>query len=213
MGDQKFQHKKYSTPRHPWEAVRIAEEREFVQRYGLKNKRELWKSLAILDSFRTQARQLEGKIRYQEENAMLQFKNMIQRLNRLSILQEGATLDDVLSLKIENILDRRLQTVVFRKKLALTMKQARQFITHGQISVDGRRTTLPGLLVTGSMEPTVEYDPTSPLLDELHPMRKIITSGGKPQEAAEPAEDANEAVEEVGEKQTAPETETNGEKQ
>ncbi len=179
MGDQRFQRKKYSTPRHPWEATRIAEEREMVQRYGLKNKRELWKSLAILDSFRTQARQLEGKIRYQEENAVVQFKNMIRRLNRLNVLQEGATLDDVLSLQIENILDRRLQTIVFRKKLALTMKQARQFITHGQISVGGRRTTLPGMLVPASLESTIEYDLTSPLMDELHPMRQMIATVGE----------------------------------
>lgn len=201
MGDQKFQHKKYSTPRHPWEAARITEEREMVQRYGLKNKRELWKSLAILDSFRTQARQLEGKIRYQEENAMFQFKNMIQRLNRLNVLQEGATLDDVLSLRIENILDRRLQTIVFRKKLALTMKQARQFITHGQISVGGRRTTLPGLLVSASLEPTIAYDETSPLMDELHPIRQAIINAGQEKGGQEKPE---EEQAEGGAKEEAP---------
>lgn len=210
MGDQKFQHKKYSTPRHPWEAARISEEREIVQRYGLKNKRELWKSNAILDSFRTQARQLEGRMRYQEENAMLQFKNMIQRLNRLNILQEGATLDDVLSLRIENILDRRLQTVVYRKKLALTMKQARQFITHGQITLGGRRTTLPGFLVSASLEPTVAYDETSPLVDELHPMRQVILTAGQgkgPQENVEEAE-AEEA--DVPEENKSEETKSEG---
>ena len=174
MGDQKFQHKKYSTPRHPWEAVRIAEEREIVQRYGLKNKRELWKSLSILDSFRAQARTLEGKMRYQDAASMVQFKNMIQRLQRFNILREGATLDDVLSLKIEDILERRLQTLVYKKKLAGTVKQARQLITHGQISLGGRRTNLPGLMVEASLEPTLQYDESSPLKDELHPIRQAI---------------------------------------
>ena len=126
MGDQKFQHKKYSTPRHPWEAARIEQEREILERYGLKNKRELWKALSTLDSFRTQARTLEGKMRYQDEYSMQQFKNMIRRLQRFNILNEGATLDDVLSLKIDDILERRLQTLVFKMKLAATMKQARQ---------------------------------------------------------------------------------------
>ena len=174
MGDQKFQHKKYSTPRHPWEAVRIAEEREIVQRYGLKNKRELWKSLSILDSFRAQARTLEGKMRYQDAASMVQFKNMIQRLQRFNILREGATLDDVLSLKIEDILERRLQTLVYKKKLAGTVKQARQLITHGQISLGGRRTNLPGLMVEASLEPTLQYDESSPLKDELHQIRQAI---------------------------------------
>ncbi len=194
MGDQKFQHKKYSTPRHPWEAARIAEERELVQRYGLKNKRELWKSLAILDSFRTQARSLEGKLRYQDEYSLKQFKNVIQRLQRYSILREGATLDDVLSLKIEDILERRLQTIVFKKKLAGTIKEARQLITHGQISLGERRTTLPGLLVETALEPTLGYDSTSPLMDELHPIRQAIMKAQESQKE-EPVAEGSESAE------------------
>jgi small subunit ribosomal protein S4 len=179
MGDQKFQHKKYSTPRHPWEAARIEQEKEILERYGLKNKKELWKSLSILDSFRTQARTLEGKMRYQDEYSMQQFKNMIRRLQRFNILNEGATLDDVLSLKIDNILERRLQTLVFKMKLAATMKQARQFITHGQISLGGRRVTIPGLMVEASLEPTLCYDADSPLVDELHPLRQEMQKKSK----------------------------------
>jgi|YelNatPaOPRAMG01_1025707.scaffolds.fasta_scaffold00149_46 small subunit ribosomal protein S4 len=190
MGDQKFQHKKYSTPRHPWEAARIEQEREILERYGLKNKRELWKSLSILDSFRTQARTLEGKMRYQDEYSMQQFKNMIRRLQRFNILNEGATLDDVLSLKIDDILERRLQTLVFKMKLAATIKQARQLITHGQISLGGRRVTIPGLMVEASLEPTLSYDADSPLADELHPLRQAMLkkNKGTEEEKETPAE-------------------------
>jgi small subunit ribosomal protein S4 len=190
MGDQKFQHKKYSTPRHPWEAARIEQEREILERYGLKNKRELWKSLSILDSFRTQARTLEGKMRYQDEYSMQQFKNMIRRLQRFNILNEGATLDDVLSLKIDDILERRLQTLVFKMKLAATIKQARQLITHGQISLGGRRVTIPGLMVEASLEPTLSYDADSPLADEIHPLRQAMLkkNKGTEEEKETPAE-------------------------
>jgi small subunit ribosomal protein S4 len=192
MGDQKFQHKKYSTPRHPWEAARIEQEKEILERYGLKNKKELWKSLSILDSFRTQARTLEGKMRYQDQYSMQQFKNMIRRLQRFNILNEGATLDDVLSLKIDDILERRLQTLVFKMKLAATMKQARQLITHGEISLGGRRVTIPGLMVEASLEPTLSYDPDSPLMDELHPLRQAMLKSNK--EKGEEKEAPAEAI-------------------
>ena len=203
MGDQKFQHKKYSTPRHPWEAARIEQEREILERYGLKNKRELWKALSTLDSFRTQARTLEGKMRYQDEYSMQQFKNMIRRLQRFNILNEGATLDDVLSLKIDDILERRLQTLVFKMKLAATMKQARQLITHGQISLGGRRVTIPGLMVEASLEPTLSYDADSPLADELHPLRQAMLKNNKA------TEEEKEPPAEAGTEGEKPEEKTN----
>lgn len=197
MGDQKFPRKKYSTPRHPWEKDRIDQEREMVVLYGLKNKHELWKSQAILESFRAQARNLQAKMRFQDEKAGSQFRNMIGRLNRYNILGMEATLDDVLSLRIENILERRLQTLVYKKNLARTQKQARQLITHGHISLEGRRVNLPGLLVEGGVEETIAYEENSPLTDELHPLRQIAkpeeestgeTSSGKEAEESEAAE-------------------------
>ncbi len=63
------------------------------------------------------------------------------------ILQETAVLDNVLDLTIEDILERRLQTIVFRKGLARTVFQSRQLITHGHVTIDGRRVTIPGYIV------------------------------------------------------------------
>ncbi len=220
MGDQKFPRKKYSTPRHPWEKDRIDQEREVVVSYGLKNKHELWKSQSMLESFRAQARTLQAKLRYQDPGANRQFRNMIGRLNRYNILGTEATLDDVLSLRIENILDRRLQTLVFRKNLARTQKQARQLITHGHISIDGRRVNLPGLLVEGGVEETIIYHENSPLTDELHPLRQIVEQMGKEEAEEEPQEEkpreerpprAEKKREEVKEKPKEGTTENKGE--
>ena len=191
MGDQSFPHKKYSTPRHPWEKGRIDAEKEIVRKYGLKNKRELWKGQAILDSFRTQARDLQARLRYNDPNATVQYQNMIKRLSRYNMLGENATLDDVLSLTIEDVLERRFQTVVYRKNLATTLKQARQLITHGHVSMDGRRTTIPSLLVEAKFEDSIVYDPDSVLQDEMHPIRQVIL-GEKPNEEEEAAEQAPE---------------------
>ena len=63
MGDPKFPHKKYSTPRHPWEKDRIDAEKQILIKYGLKNKRELWKGMELLKSFRSQARDLQARMR------------------------------------------------------------------------------------------------------------------------------------------------------
>lgn len=175
MGDPKFPHKKYSTPRHPWEKVRIDEEKVLLSKYGLKNKRELWKEMALLKSFRSQARELQARLRTNDPNALKQFQLMIRRLNRYALLSENATLDDVLSLTIDNILSRRLQSVVFQKNLSISTKQARQMVTHGHILMSGRRVTIPSMLVERSTEDSISYSSDSPFVDEIHPVRKEIS--------------------------------------
>lgn len=185
MGDPKFPHKKYSTPRHPWEKDRIDAEKEVVKKYGLKNKRELWKSQALLDSFRTQARGLQARLRYQDPHANDQFRAMIKRLNRYNILGDNASLDDILSLTIEDILDRRLQSVVYRKNMSRTLTQARQMIAHGHITMNGRRVTIPGVLVEATDEDSIIYTATSPYQDELHPIRQAIAGAREEEEEAE----------------------------
>ncbi|EQD28122.1 Ribosomal protein S4/S9, eukaryotic/archaeal, partial [mine drainage metagenome] len=157
MGDPKFSKKTYSTPRHPWEKERIEAEREIVIRYGLKNKRELWKGMAMLDSMRTQARQLQPKIRTKDPSAIKQLNALTTRLERYNISKSSGSLDDILSLNLDNVLERRLQTLVFRKSLAKTIDQARQLITHGHIAMNGRRVTIPGILVEQSEEDSIQY--------------------------------------------------------
>ncbi len=191
MGDQKFQRKSYSTPRHPWEKDRIDYEREIVIKYGLKNKRELWKAEAILSSFRAQARTLQAKIRYNDPVAQKQFSLLLKKLDRLDLLGENASLDDILSLSIENILDRRLQTIVYQKNMATTMKQARQLITHGHIKVGDRIVTIPSLSVEKDYEDMIYYNENSPLSDENHPMRQIIAGSTKEENKEEESKDKN----------------------
>lgn len=199
MGDPKFQKKLYSTPRHPWEKDRIDEERKTINLYGLKNKKELWRSQASLDSIRAQARELQARTRRNDPLAIKQLNVLLARLNRYKISTGNASLDDILSLTIESVLERRLQTIVFRKNLAKTVKQARQMITHGHILMNGRRVTVPGLLVEASVEDSIEYSEFSPFIDDKHPVRLVIAGDQKvedePQESAEP--ENSEEVEKV----------------
>lgn len=55
MGDPKFPRKTYDTPSHPWKADRIKEETELTKKFGLKNKRELWKAKSIVRNLRRQS--------------------------------------------------------------------------------------------------------------------------------------------------------------
>lgn len=172
MGDPKFSRKKYQNPPHPWQADRIQLENDYVRHYGLKNKKEFWKAKSNLKRIRGQARHLQARLRYGDKQATREIDELLSMLHRRGyIVGENIGINDVLNLEVENILNRRLQSVVCNRGLARTPKQARQFITHGHIRVNGRRTTVPSYVVTREEESTLEYHESSPLKDELHPER------------------------------------------
>jgi len=162
--------KGYETPNHPFQGERIAEEHGLVDTYGLKNKEELWRVQSQLRSFRREARDLLGSAQ-SAAAAQEQGEAFLGRLKRIGVLDEGDELDDVLSLEINDLLERRLQTVAYRKGLANTTSQARQFIVHGHVTVDGARVTRPSYTVDVDEEDAIEFDETSELADELHPER------------------------------------------
>ena len=172
MGDPKKNRKKYSRPSHPWEGERIKAEKELSKKYGLKNKTEIWKAKAELRRYRRHARELQAKLRYGDPQAVKESEELLEKLSRLGILYgDDVALDSILGLEVESILARRLQTIVYLKGMANSMQQARQFIVHGHISVNGRKVTVPGYLVKKSEEDAIDYFYKSPLKDELHPER------------------------------------------
>jgi small subunit ribosomal protein S4 len=172
LGDPKFSRQKYERPSHPWEGERIKAENEVLKKYGLKNKKELWRAQSVLRRFRQRARQLQAMVRYGDKQAGKERDELIARLGRLGLLPtEGATLDDVLGLDVEAVLSRRLQTLAFVKGLAFTPHQARQFIVHGHVAIGARRVTVPGYIVTRTEEGGIVYDPRSPISNDLHPAR------------------------------------------
>lgn len=178
MGDPKKPRKNFSSPRNPWKSDDLSQELFLVGSYGLRNKRELWKAKTELSRIRKQARTLlaaPADVRATEEAKLLKF------LNRIGVVQEGATTDDILGLSIENILDRRFQTVVWKKGLARTPYQARQMITHGHVVIGDRRVTVPGYLVRASEDLGIKLSPRSTL--QIVPAQQE----GQPAEAASAA--------------------------
>ena len=146
MGDPKKARKQYSRPRSPWRADQLAQELYLLGTYGLRNKRELWKTQTQLSSVRKQARTLLAAtqvVREREE------KKLLDSLRKKGLIKEQATLDDILSLTVEDMLARRLQSMVFKKGMSLSSLHARQLIVHGHIAVGDRVITVPGYEVGG----------------------------------------------------------------
>lgn len=193
MGDPKFSRRRYDTPSHPWQGERIKEENELLKKYGLKNKKELWKVQSLLRNYRRQGRTLLARLRYGDVQAEKEMKGLLSKLANLGVLADDATLDDVLALNIERILERRLQTLVYLKGLAYTPKQARQLIVHGHATINGRKVTVPGYLVKRNEENSIAYNPYSPLENEMHPARPSAEHAERVmREFAKPKEEAKE---------------------
>ncbi len=161
--------KSYETPNHPYQGERIAEETGLTGKYGLSNKQELWRAQSKLRQYRREARRLLSQAASVGQEAS--GEEFLARLKRLGILGGEDALDDVLALEVTDILERRLQTVVYRKGYANTPEQARQFISHGHIVVGDSRVRIPSYRVETAEEDTIGFDSASPLTDELHPER------------------------------------------
>jgi len=171
MGKPKFSRKKYETPSHPWQEDRIKAENEIVKKYGLKNKREIWKAQTKLKKYRGQTRELLAKVGTSDVQSKKESDQLLMHLNRMNILPPNSNLDDVLALETESILARRLQTLTYLKGLSSTPDQARQLISHGHIAIEDRKVTVPSYMVTKDEESKIGYTTDSSLNDLMHPAR------------------------------------------
>jgi len=155
MGDPKKPRKKWERPGHPWIKTRLEEEMRLMGEYGLRNKRELWIAQTLLRRIRARARSLLAlppDVRAREEEVL------VNKLYRMGLLKsDKASLDDILGITISDVLERRLQTIVYKKGLAKTIHMARQLIVHGHIAIAGRRVTSPGHLVSRDEEELVGF--------------------------------------------------------
>ncbi len=173
MGDIKKQKKKFSKPSHPWQKDRIEAEKEVLKRYGLRRKNEIWKMDSLLRKFLNRAKTIIAQRSPQSE---FEKKQMLERLYSLGLLKEGARVEDVLNLTLNDLMERRLQTLVVRKHLALTMLQARQFITHEYVAIGTKKITAPSYLVPVREEPQIKL------------VRQINVIAPMPEKKAEKAE-------------------------
>lgn len=194
MGDPRKIRSKYSKPGHPWQKARIDEEKGLKRKYAFKNKKEMWRMSSKLKKVQAHAKKLNAQ---RGDQAERETQELLQRLTKLGLLTDNVSLSAVLGLTVENLNDRRLQSVVHKNNLANSMKQARQFITHRHIAINGVPVTSPSHLVTLEEEGALSFVENSPFKDEMHPER--MTKDQR-KEAAALREAAEKAAKEQAEK-------------
>jgi len=143
----KQKHKTYSKPKRPFDKARIEEESQIKKEFGLKNKKEIWKADARINSIREKAKKL---VNANEEER----KALFNSLEKIGL--KVKSIADVLSLDKKDYLNRRLQTIVFKKKLVPTIKTARQLIVHKKILINKKVTNSPSYVVPLELENKIE---------------------------------------------------------
>ena len=160
MGHPKKQRKKYETPKRPYDKQRIDTERKVLNDYGLRRKHEIWRSESILRDFRRRAREL---LAVKDDKRQ---KELLDKVNKIGL--DAKTLDDVLSVRLENILNRRLQTIVYKKGLANTPRHSRQLIVHGHVRVNDQKILWPSYIVKRGEEDHIQLkDTTAKMMAEV----------------------------------------------
>jgi small subunit ribosomal protein S9e len=162
----RWNHKKHSktakAPRRPYEKSRLDSELQLVGEYGLKNKREVWRVMFALSKIRSAARYLLT-LEEKDEKRIFQGEALLRRLVRLGLLNEGERkLDYALAMTVSKMLERRLQTKVYKLGLAKSIHHARTLIQQRHIRVGRQLCDIPSFLVRVESEKHIDFALTSP---------------------------------------------------
>merc|ERR1739838_1135434 len=139
--------KTYVTPRRPFEKSRLDQELKLIGEYGLRNKREVWRGKLAGPKVRNRSRDLLT-LPEKDNRRLFEGNALLRRLVRIGVLDEGRMkLDYVLGLKVEDFLERRLQTQVFKLGLAKSIHHARVLIRQRHIRVRKQLVNVPSFIV------------------------------------------------------------------
>jgi len=184
MGDPKYPRKAWRKPKRPLNYELKMDELKTLGTFGLRTKRELWKAHTELSRVRHQARSLLAlRQEVREEKEPILMKSLV----RIGLVSNDATLDDVLNLNVDDLLSRRLQTIVTKKLGFKTPYQARQAVIHGHIMIGERKIDIPSYTVTVEEENKVHFTAESKIPE-------ILEKTKSEPEATEAATEATEAA-------------------
>ena len=158
MGDPKTPRRVWKKPKRPLNYDLMMDELKTLGTFGLKTKKELWKTQTELSRVRLQARSL---LALRQEERERKEPILIQSLSKIGLVDQNSTLDDVLNLQVNDLLSRRLQTMAQRKLFFKTPYQARQAIVHGHIMIGDNVVTIPSYVVKTAEENKIHLTPES----------------------------------------------------
>ena len=150
--------KVWKKPKRPLNYDLMMDELKTLGTFGLKTKKELWKTQTELSRVRLQARSL---LALRQEERERKEPILIQSLSKIGLVDQNSTLDDVLNLQVNDLLSRRLQTMAQRKLFFKTPYQARQAIVHGHIMIGDSIVTIPSYIVKTEEEAKIHLIPES----------------------------------------------------
>jgi small subunit ribosomal protein S9e len=183
--------KTYKAPRRPFEKARLDQELQLVGKYGLRNKREVWRVVFTLSKVRKAARELLT-LDEKDPKRLFEGNALIRRLMRIGVLDKSkGKLDYVLGLKVEDFLNRRLQTLVFKLGLAKSIHHARVLIRQRHIRVGKQLVDVPSFIVRLDSEKHIDFALTSPFGGGRpgRVRRRTLRSGSKKDDADNNMED------------------------
>jgi len=158
MGDPKTPRRVWKKPKRPLNYDLMMDELKILGTFGLKTKRELWKTQTELSRVRFQARSI---LALRQEERERKEPILIQSLSKIGLIDQNSTLDDVLNLQVTDLLSRRLQTIAQRRLYFKTPYQARQAIVHGHIMIGDSVVTIPSYIVKTEEETKIRLIPES----------------------------------------------------
>jgi len=164
MGDPKTSRRIWQKPKRPLNYDLIMDELKTLGTFGLKTKRELWKTQTELSRVRLQARSL---LALRQEDRERKEPILMQSLSKIGLVNEDSTLDDVLNLQVTDLLSRRLQTIAQSKLYFKTPYQSRQAIVHGHIMIGDSVVTIPSYIVKTEEEAKIHLIPESSFNETL----------------------------------------------
>ena len=176
---------------------------KLIGEYGLRNKREIWRVQKAVSHIRSAARDLLTRDE-KDPKRLFEGAALIRRLHRIGVLDEHQSkLDFVLALKVQDFLERRLQTQVFKLGLAKSIHHARVLIRQRHIRcvplllnlfirVGKQVVDIPSFVVRVDSQKHIDFALSSPFGGGRpgRVKRKKIKAKSKPADEAE--EDADE---------------------
>ena len=173
MGDPKTSRKVWKKPKRPLNYDLKMDELKTLGTFGLKTKQELWKTQTELSRVRLQARSL---LALRQEERKRKEPILMESLTKIGLVDQSSTLDDVLSLQVNDLLSRRLQTMAQRKLFFKTPYQARQAIVHGHVMIGDSIVTIPSYIVKIEEENKIRLTPESSFNQTLSEPKSVLGS-------------------------------------